>query len=144
MSQHRRARGRKTERLVCDYFIEQGFPNATIGGSGESGSDIRGLPFDVEIKARKGVDFKATIAQQKKRSDGMGIAVFRLNGQGEDVGSYMAAMPMDLMVSLLKQAGYNKSQKPEPIRCDKCGSWKLEGLECSTCQIMITNALNAK
>ena len=139
-SQHRKHRGYKTQRLVADYFVEQGWPNAYSVGAGASGTDIARLPFDVEVKARTGFNPKAALAQIKARSVGLGFAVLRLNGQGEDVREYAAVIRFEDLVNLLKQAGYNNMDKPEPARCDKCGGWKILGLVCETCRVINFNA----
>jgi hypothetical protein len=106
-SQHRKHRGYKTQRLVADYFVEQGWPHAYSVGAGASGTDIARLPFDVEVKARTGFNPKAALAQIKARSVGLGFAVLRLNGQGEDVRDYCAVIRFEDLVNLLKKAGYS-------------------------------------
>ena len=140
MSQHRKHRGYKTQRLVADYFKNEGWPHAHSVGAGAQGSDIVGLPFDVEVKARSGFNPKAAIAQIKARGSGLGFAVLRLNGQGENAAEYVAVIEFKELVNLLKQAGYNKIDKPEPVRCKACGGWKLEEMECQTCRHINTNA----
>jgi len=139
-SQHRKHRGYKTQRLVADYFVEQGWPNAYSVGAGASGTDIARLPFDVEVKARAGFNPKAALAQIKARTAGLGFAVLRLNGQGEDVREYAAVIRFEDLVNLLKRAGYDNIEKTEPVRCQKCGSWMILGLVCGLCQSMTFNA----
>ena len=140
MSQHRKHRGYKTQRNVAEYFQNEGWIHAYSIGAGQQGSDIQGLPFDVEVKAVSALSIPATLRQIEARTDGLGFAVARLNGQGDDAGKYAAIIRFAELVTLLKQAGYNKTNKPEPIRCNKCGGWMLEGLECQTCRNMNTNA----
>ena len=141
-SQHRKHRGYKTQKLVADYFVEQGWPNAYSVGAGASGTDIARLPFDVEVKARAGFNPKAALAQIKARSKGLGFAVLRLNGQGEDVREYAAVIRFEDLVRLLKKAGYNNLETMgiDPIRCNKCGGWKILGLVCETCRVINFNA----
>lgn len=138
MSQHRKHRGYKTQRLCADFLAHEGWPNAYSVGAGAQGSDIKGVPFDVEVKARAGFNPKSALAQIKARTTGLGFAVLRLNGQGEDPREYAAVIRFEDLVNLLKMAGYNKMEKPEPIRC-KCGSWILAGMECQTCRFMNSN-----
>ena len=139
-SQSRKHRGYKTQRLVADYFVQQGWPHAHSVGAGAQGSDVIGLPFDVEVKARAGFNPKAALAQIKARTKGLGFAILRLNGQGENAAEYIAVIQFDDLVELLKKAGYNKIEKSEPVRCPKCGGWMILGLVCETCRIMNFNA----
>ena len=136
VSQHRKHRGYKTQRNVSSYFKEQGWHNAYSIGAGAQGSDIQGVPFDVEVKARKNLDLAGTLKQIKTRAKGLGFAVARLNGQGDDASQYVAFMTLETLVSILKQAGWDKVpiNNPEPIRCTKCGAWMIQGLECSVCR----------
>ena len=141
-SQHRKIRGYKTQRNVAQYLKEQGWNHAYSIGAGQQGSDIQGLPFDVEVKARKALDLGATVKQIKTRSKGLGFAVARLNGQGDDASKYIAFMDLETLVKLLKQAGWDKVPigDQEPIRCQKCGAWKIMGVVCQTCQNITFNA----
>ena len=143
-SQHRKHRGYRTQRLVSDYFVEQGWPNAYSVGAGTSGTDIARLPFDVEVKARTGFNPKAALAQIKARTNRLGFAVLRLNGQGEDVREYCAVIRFEDLVNLLKKAGYNNIEKTEPTRCTKCGGWMILGMVCEVCRVMTFNAQNVK
>jgi hypothetical protein len=139
-SQHRKHRGYKTQRNVADFFKESGWNNAYSIGAGQQGSDIQGVPFDVEVKAVANLSIPQVLKQVEARTEGLGFAVARLNGQGDDASKYAVITRLDVMVNLLKRAGYNKSEKPEPVRCNQCGGWTLEGLECLTCQNTTTNA----
>ena len=65
-SQSRRRRGRATEHVVAEYFA-QFWSEARVVNSGASGSDILGLPFDVEIKARAGFNPKKCHKQTLRR-----------------------------------------------------------------------------
>lgn len=141
-SQHRKHRGYKTQRNVADYFKEQGWPHAYSIGAGQQGSDIQGLPFDVEVKAVSNLSIPAVLRQIKARTKGLGFAVARLNGQGDDASNYAAIMNLETLVSILKQAGWDKVpvDNKEPVRCQKCGSWMIMGLVCETCRVMTFNA----
>jgi hypothetical protein len=139
-SQSRKHRGYKTQRVVADY-LRQWWPYADSTGAGRTGSDIINVPFDVEVKARTGFQPKAALDQLKSREQGkIGFAVLRLNGQGENPKDYCALMRFEDLAALLVAAGYHKQQIQEPIRCDSCGSWKIDGQECKTCQLMNINA----
>jgi hypothetical protein len=51
MTQHRKHRGFRTERVVAEY-LSTWWPGACVGRG--SGKDIVNVPFDVEVKARAG------------------------------------------------------------------------------------------
>ena len=136
----RKHRGYKTQRVIAEY-LRPWFPYAQSVGAGTQGSDILNVPFDIEVKARTNFAPKATLDQLKSRDNGkIGIAVLRLNGQGEDPSGYCALLRFEDLVALLVAAGYHKQQITEPIRCTYCGAWKIDGQECLTCQSMNTVA----
>lgn len=82
MSQHRKQRGHDSQRIVADYLAAW-WPHAMSAGAGRPGSDITGVPFDVEVKARRGFNPAAAMRQLAERADGrLGFAVLRLDGQG--------------------------------------------------------------
>jgi hypothetical protein len=137
----RKHRGYKTERLVAQYFSENGWPYALATGAGRQGSDVTGVPyFDIEVKARSTFSPKAWIDQTEKRSTGSGetpIVVSRLNGQGEDVGKYLAFMRLSDLVDLMRKAGYDsladKLTDADIRRCTGCGEWTLSD-QCKSCE----------
>jgi hypothetical protein len=136
-SQSRKHRGFRTERVVATY-LSQWWRSASVGRG--SGKDILNVPFDVEVKARSKLDFLAFIKQVEKRAAGhreLPFVVCRMNGQGEDAGSYLAFMRFQDLVDLMLQAGYGDLQKDsvelEPERCNQCGSWKIKDVPCRTC-----------
>jgi hypothetical protein len=129
-SQSRRRRGRATEHVVAEY-LSQFWKEARVVNSGASGSDVVGLPFDVEVKARAGFNPKSYLDQLKKRSNGgLGFAVLRLNGQGENAEDYAVVMRLADLIPILNQ------QRPNAGigRCQGCGQWILENRVCITCQ----------
>ena len=141
-SQHRKHRGYATERLVQSY-LQQWWPNASVGRG--QGKDISNVPFDVEIKARNSLDIKGTLRQIKARTSKtgeLGFACFRLNGQGmASVEEFVCMLPLSDLVELLVRAGYDKIPlELNPIRCNKCGSWIIEKMECKTCEKEAPNA----
>ena len=136
-SQNRKHRGFRTERVVATY-LSQWWRSASVGRG--SGKDILNVPFDVEVKARSKLDFLAFIKQVEKRATGhreLPFVVCRMNGQGEDAGSYLAFMRFQDLVDLMLMAGYGDIEKDsvelEPERCTSCGSWKLKEVSCRTC-----------
>jgi len=137
MSQHRKHRGYRTERVVAAY-LSQWWGSASVGRG--AGKDIHNVPFDCEIKARANFQPLAWLKQVTKRAADhreLPFVVSRCNGQAEDAAEYLAFMRFGDLVQLLLKAGYGDIQKDsvelEPERCAKCGSWKLKEVPCRTC-----------
>ena len=135
-SQHRRTRGLATERLVSNYLREW-FPYATVGRGADPSGDIVNLPIDVEVKSVAKFAPLAWLRQSRARttkSGKLGVVVLRCNGQATKVSEYAALMPFSTLVQLLLEAGYDKIPlELNPIRCDQCGGWIIEKMECKTC-----------
>jgi hypothetical protein len=144
-SQHRKHRGYRTQRVIADY-LKTWYPHAESAGAGRTGSDVTNVPFDIEIKARAGFDPKSLLNQLKVRSkDKLGFGVMRLNGQGETPEDYCVIMRFEDLCHLLEQAKYpTQPLEMIPERCPKCGEWKIKDMECQLCQLMNSNATNAK
>ena len=138
-SQHRKHRGYKTQRNVAEY-LKQWWPSAYSIGAGAQGSDIQAVPFDVEVKAVSNLSIPAVLRQVESRAKGLGFAVARLNGQGDDASKYAVICRLDQMVKLLVEAGYVKTDKSQPIRCNGCGGWMMKGTDCQTCLRMNLDA----
>ena len=137
MSQSRKHRGYRTERVIESY-LSQWWENASVGRG--AGKDIHNVPFDCEIKARTEFQPLAWLKQVTKRvaaSNELPFVVCRMNGQGEDAAEYLAFMRFGDLVQLLLKAGYGDIQTDsvqlEPERCAQCGSWKLKDVPCTTC-----------
>jgi len=137
MSQSRKHRGYRTERVIESY-LSQWWENASVGRG--AGKDIHNVPFDCEIKARTEFQPLAWLKQVTKRTGGkeLPFVVCRMNGQGEDAAEYLAFMRFGDLVQLLLKAGYGDIQTDsvqlEPERCAQCGSWKLVNVPCRTCK----------
>jgi hypothetical protein len=137
MSQSRKHRGFRTERVVADY-LRRFWESAQVGRG--SGRDILNVPFDCEVKARTGLDVVGTLRQIETRtaeSGLLGFACFRLNGQGETAEQYVAMLRFGDLVQLLRDAGYENrkdSVKDSDItRCLDCGVYAL-GERCQFCR----------
>jgi hypothetical protein len=105
----RKVRGRESERILAQYLRDHGWEHAHQVGSGASGSDIQGIEgLDIEVKARTKFDPAATMRQLKARkTEGLGVAVMRLNGQGEAaIDDWVAVLRVEDLVYLLKANGY--------------------------------------
>jgi len=137
MSQSRKYRGFRTERVVADY-LQRWWEGASVGRG--SGRDILNVPFDCEVKARTGLDVVGTLRQIETRtaeSGLLGFACFRLNGQGETAEQYVAMLRLGDLVELLRAAGYENrrdSVKDSDIRrCNQCGEWTIND-PCNWCE----------
>ena len=137
MSQSRKHRGFRTERVVAEY-LKRWWEGATVGRG--SGRDILNVPFDCEVKARTGLDVVGTLRQIETRTDEsglLGFACFRLNGQGEKPEEYVAMLRLGDLVELLRAAGYEKRTdivKDSDIRrCGQCGEWTIND-PCNWCE----------
>jgi len=137
MSQHRKARGFRTERVVAEY-LQQWWHGATVGRG--NGKDVQNVPFDLEIKARSDFAPLAWLRQSQKRTEKSGemsLVCVRMNGQGERPEDFLAFLSMGDLVQLLIKAGYGTlqtdSDKMSPTRCRWCGAWMIEGAMCMTC-----------
>jgi hypothetical protein len=110
MSQSRKHRGYKTQRIIAEYLQAQGWKHALPVGAGRDGSDITGIEgLDIEIKARTNLDLPALMRQlsERKKDTGMGVGVLRLNGQGEkSVEQFVAVLTLADLTYLLKASGY--------------------------------------
>ena len=117
MSQHRKHRGYRTQRVVAERFAANGFPHAEPVGAGRAGSDILGLVgIDVEVKARRGLNIKALMDQLNERAqDGvLGIGVLRPDGMGEaSIGKWPVVICLDDAIALLRAAGYGTPPEEE-------------------------------
>ena len=110
MSQSRKHRGYATQRIVAEYLQAQGWEHALPVGAGREGSDVTGIPnVDIEIKARTKLDLSGLMRQlsERKHTNGLGVGVLRLNGQGEkSVEQFVAVLTLADLVYLLKTSGY--------------------------------------
>ena len=137
MSQSRKHRGFRTERVVAEY-LRHWWEGAVVGRG--SGRDILNVPFDCEVKARTGLDVSGTLRQIETRtakSGLLGFACFRLNGQGERCEEYVAMLRLGDLVELLVAAGYDKRkdvvEDKDITRCLDCGVYAL-GERCQFCR----------
>jgi hypothetical protein len=109
-SQSRKHRGYKSQDILADKLVAEGWPYAKSTGAGRTGTDVTGtIGIDWEVKARKDFNPSAAIKQLKERGDGeiLPIAVLRLNGQGPaSIGDWPAVLRLDDLIRLLKEAGY--------------------------------------
>ncbi len=110
MSQARKHRGYRSQKVVAQYLSANGFPYAESTGAGRQGSDITGtVGIDWEIKARTNFSPGETMRQLKNRANDLDlrVAVLRLNGQGEaSIGEWVALLTLEQLVALIRQAGY--------------------------------------
>ena len=117
MSQHRKHRGYRSQRVVANRFKGNGFPYAEPVGAGRPGTDVVGLVgIDVEVKARRDLNLKELMKQLDARAKKgvLGIGVIRPDGMGEaTVGMWPAVMCLDDAIALLRAAGYGTPPEEE-------------------------------
>ena len=138
MSQSRKHRGFRTERVVAEY-LKRWWEGASVGRG--SGRDVLNVPFDCEIKARSTLNIPETLRQIEARtakSGLLGFACFRLNGQGDTKpADYVAMLRLGDLVELLVAAGYEKRtdivKESEIRRCSQCGEWTIND-PCNWCE----------
>lgn len=108
MTQHRKARGMRTQLLVAEHLKANGWPHAQSAGAGRSGVDVLETPdIAVEVKSRTDLSPLAWVKQAEKSADGrLPFAVCRCNGQGEQPESWVAFLRFGDLVELLRAAGY--------------------------------------
>lgn len=110
MSQARKHRGYRSQKVVAQYLAANGFPYAESTGAGRQGSDITGtVGIDWEVKARTNFSPGETMRQLKDRANvlDLRVAVLRLNGQGEaSIADWVALVSFEQLVALVRQAGY--------------------------------------
>jgi hypothetical protein len=138
MSQSRKHRGFRTERVVAE-FLRHWWEGAVVGRG--NGRDVLNVPFDCEIKSRTKLDVSGTLRQIETRtakSGLLGFACFRLNGQGDTKPhEYVAMLRLGDLVELLVAAGYDKRkdvvEDKDITRCLDCGVYAL-GERCQFCR----------
>ena len=138
MSQSRKHRGFRTERVVAEY-LKRWWEGASVGRG--NGRDVINVPFDCEIKSRTGLDVLGALRQIETRtakSGLLGFACFRLNGQGDTKPhEYVAMLRLGDLVQLLRDAGYEKRkdivQDSDIRRCNQCGEWTIND-PCNHCE----------
>jgi hypothetical protein len=144
MTQHRKHRGFRTERVVAQY-LSTVWQGACVGRG--NGKDVVNVPFDVEVKARAGFQPLAYLKQLKARtaiSGELGFGVIRLNGQGEDAREYAAIIRLEDLLPLLQlKYGHIISEPTDADidRCTACGTYMIQ--RCLTCHPTTTNAHDA-
>ena len=110
MSQARKHRGYRSQRVVAERFAANGFPHAEPVGAGRAGTDITGIVgVDIEVKARRGLNISALMSQLDERAQAgvLGIGVIRPDGMGEaSIGRWPAVLCLDDLIALLRAAGY--------------------------------------
>lgn len=112
-SQSRKYRGYDTQRIFAEH-VRPIFPYAEPTGAGRQGKDILSTPgVYFELKARAGFNpteaLKQTVAPALEAGD-LPIIIMRMNGQGpKNVGKWVALTEVDIMLQLLKEAGYGSA-----------------------------------
>jgi hypothetical protein len=107
VSQHRKHRGYRSQKLVAEHFANNGWPFAESTGASRQGSDVTGVPgLAIEVKARRGLSPLAWL-KQAEANEGLPFVVFRPDGAGETtVPSWPCLIRLSDLTDLLRQAGY--------------------------------------
>lgn len=137
MANYRKHRGYRTQKVIAEY-LKQWWTYADTAGAGRQGEDILNIPtVSIEVKARADFQPLAWIKQAATNANGkMPMVIMRCNGQGEDVGEYLAFVKVKDIMPIIHQA----APSHEIQRCTQCGSWNFEGKDCLPCRYMNTNA----
>jgi hypothetical protein len=99
MANHRKHRGYRTQKVIAEY-LKQWWAYADTAGAGRQGEDILNIPtISIEVKARSDFQPLAWIKQAEPTANHkLPLVIMRCNGQGEDVGEYLAFIRVkDLM-----------------------------------------------
>ena len=117
MTQHRKHRGYASQRIVAEYLAANGWPYAESTGAGRAGTDVTGcVGIDWEVKARRGLNISALMAQLGERSSEglLGIGVIRPDGFGPArIHEWPAILCLADVVALLRAAGYGMPPEEE-------------------------------
>src|SRR5690348_3959728 len=124
MTNHRKARGMRTQLLVANHLRSNGWPHATSAGAGRTGSDVLETPdIAVEVKARADLNPVGWLKQAAAAADGrLPLVVFRPNGVGERPSDYIAFMRFGDLVGLLREAGYGDGSAGGTLADEKAAS----------------------
>lgn len=108
MANARVARGRKTNRLVAEYF-SRWWPDAEATYGSEPGRDVKKmLGLAPEVKATSDGPLLAALRQAEKNADGdLPFVVWRPDGYGpEKIEDWVMAFRVGDGTRLLRAAGY--------------------------------------
>ena len=141
MTNHRKHRGYRTQKVIADY-LKQFWAYADTAGAGRQGEDILNIPtISIEVKARSDFQPLAWIKQAETNANGkLPMVIMRCNGQGEDAGEYLAFVKVKHIMPILHQA----APSDELMRCNQCGYWSLKGKDCSVCRSMSMRVSNVR
>ena len=106
MSQSRKHRGYKTQRIIAEYLLPL-FPHCHAVGAGEGGKDLLMTPgYSIEVKARTRLDIPGGLRQAEEHAEpgDIPLLIARLNGQGEKaVGKYAVIMTLESLTNLIER-----------------------------------------
>jgi hypothetical protein len=107
-----RGKGARTQALVAEWYAQRLWPTANSQGGGAAGSDVRGVPLDIEVKARKDFDPMAWIRQGRRRAaraqghelpPHVVLRPIAVNGVGENVAEYLVIRRLDDDTAILDE-----------------------------------------
>lgn len=105
-----RQKGARTQALVAEWY-QQVWPTANSQGGGAAGSDVRGVPLDIEVKARREFEPMAWIKQGRRRArpetdqlpPHVVMRPIAAGGPGENVAEYLVIRRCDDDTAILKE-----------------------------------------
>lgn len=105
-----RHKGAKTQALVAEWY-QRLWPTANSQGGGAAGRDVRGVPLDIEVKARREFNPMEWIRQGRKRmrpeTDELPPHVVLrpicAGGVGENVAEFLVIRRMDDDTAILAE-----------------------------------------
>lgn len=114
----RKGRGSRTQAVVAEWYDRHLWPGATSGGSGRSGSDVIGVPLDIEVKARREFAPLEWVRQVRRRQpvirDLPGHVVMRPDGLGETaVGEWLVIRALEDDTGILQELLYLRKRVKE-------------------------------
>lgn len=88
---NRQRRGRETELRVAEYLRDRlGYTDAVAAPCYGPGADISGVPWSVEVKARRRLDIDAALRQAEHQNGRTPLVIIRPDGAGSDPGMWWA------------------------------------------------------
>lgn len=98
MTASRRRRGRDSELAVAAWLRDHGYPHAEPTSASAAGCDLTGVPWAVEIKARRTLDLPGWMRQATRNADTLSpLLIVRGNGQGvQSIGEWAAIQPLSI------------------------------------------------
>lgn len=112
MTNHRKVRGRETERAASEFYRD-GWPFVVTVAASLPGRDLTGMPgLAPEVKARRDFDGQAWLRQARKNAgNDLPFVLWRPDGLGVGhIGDWGVLMYASHHKNLLLEAGYGSRE----------------------------------